>query len=130
MRDPKTGLSGHFDRLFKSERSWLVKLAGASVFGLATAGQIVWWNRNGFSISAKLYTLAAVPVLVMLGAGALLRADAVRRQLRAGNRIGPFSRLIFGAGIWSLLIWVVLALFIGFPVAIWIGAMTSDRPAG
>jgi len=66
----------------------------------------------------------------MLGAGVLLRADAVRHQLRAGSRVGLFSLALFGAGIWSLLIWLVLALLIGFPIAIWIGSMTADRSAG
>ena len=131
MVDPKFNSPGNrFDRLFKSERSWLVKVGGAGVFGLIVAGRIVRQHWNDSPISARVSTLVAVPLFVMLLAGALVRADAVRRQMRTGGRIGPFSRFLFGAGIWSLLIWVFVALLIGFPLAIWLGSMTSERPAG
>ena len=57
-------------------------------------------------------------------------ADVTRRRLHAGERVSVFSRVLFGAGIWSLLLWIIGLLVIGFPLAIWLGNMTWDRPAG
>jgi hypothetical protein len=130
MVDSKLGPGGRFIRLIESERNWLAKVAGSGVFGLCIAARVVWRYGNAFSISQQLFMLFGIPVGLMLCVCPLVRADIVRHRMRAGGVVGPFSRLLFGAGIWSFLIWVVVVLLIGFPLAIWLGNMTAQRPAG
>jgi hypothetical protein len=121
-------LMEYLDQLFRSDRGWLPKLLAAGAFGIAIAALIVWKNHDTFSLTAQLVTLIAVPLTVIVGAAALLQADKVRRRLKTGRRVGVISRIAFGAGVWSFLIWIIIALLIGFPTAIWLGTMTSGVP--
>ena len=75
-------------------------------------------------------TLVAMPLFYLVGGVFLSTADTVRGRLRAGEPVGVTLRLLFGAGIWSLLIWLILFLLVGFCLAIWVGNMTWNRPAG
>jgi hypothetical protein len=110
---------------------WREKVIGAGLFGLFVAVEIVVWrSRDGASFLEQVVVLIAIPTLIMVAGGALARADFVRRRLRAGKPVGPVSRLFFGAGVWSFLIWIIAMLVIGFPLAIWIGSLTSEMPAG
>jgi len=93
-------LSRHLEQLFKSDRLWLLKIAGACVVGLLVAIQVAW--RSDFSRTETIVTLIVVPTLTMLGASVLVRADSIRRRLSGGESVGVISRLLFGAGIWSL----------------------------
>lgn len=126
-------LHRRLDRLFRSESQqtwWLLKIAGAGLVGLAIAIRVALMNRDRLAIAAHVATLVIVPTAAIGCAVALMRADSVRRRLRRGESVGLLSRILFGAGIWSLLIWIVGALLMGFPLAVWLGALTADRPAG
>ena len=134
MAEPEsesTRSTGNFlDRLFRSDRAWLLKILGAGAVGLLIALRVAWWNRQRLALAGQLFTLVLVPVVAMGLAVALMRADSVRRRVRGGEPVGLAARILFGAGVWSLLIWVVAALLIGFPLAIWLGSVTAHRPAG
>ncbi len=120
----------NFDRLFKSERWWLLKVAGAGVLGLLMAIRVVWELRNELAPFEMMAYLVVISALVMLMAGAFVRADTIRCRISAGEPVGLVSRVLYGAGIWSLLFWVVGLLIVGFVLAIWLGRMTWDQPAG
>lgn len=117
------------NRLFTAELNWIPKLLGAGVVGLAIAIRVVWINWATLTFAATTFTLIIVPALTVLAAGALVRADVVHKRREAGLPIGPITRLFFGSGIWSLLIWIFAFLLVGFPLAIWIGSLTSGVPA-
>ena len=119
-----------FERLFRSDRLPIIKVAGAGLVGLIIAARVVWQQRHRMGPFSTGLTLVIVPFLTMLITIALVRADSVGRELSAGHRVGTFSRILFGAGIWSLLIWIVGLLLVGFPLAIWLGSLTAHRPAG
>jgi hypothetical protein len=78
-------------------------------------------------------TLIGVPAIMTTAGIFLATADAIRRPSHAGRAGAPVPvplRVLFGAGIWSLLFWVIVVLIVGFPLAIWLGKMTWTRPAG
>lgn len=127
--NPSRGLGAFLDRLIKSERNWL-KILGAGLVGLVVAVRVALHEGNGGPPLQRIFTLIAVPLFSMLAGGILCRADTIRRQVREGKPVGMLSRLFFAAGIWSVLIWMIVTLLVGFPVAIWIGNMTFQRPAG
>lgn len=55
---------------------------------------------------------------------------SVYSSLHAGQQVGAVLRLLFGAGVWSVIVWFLVLLVVGFPVAIGLGNMTWTRPAG
>ena len=69
-----------------------------------------------------------MPLLIMMGAALLVLADVTRRRVRDGKRTDPLARLLFGAGVWSLVLWTIGALLVGFPLAFWLGSMTAAPP--
>jgi hypothetical protein len=71
-----------------------------------------------------------MPVIWTMAGAILAVAETVRRQVYAGERVGFLLRLLFAAGIWSILLWTIVFLMVGFPVAIWVGNMTWTRPPG
>ena len=120
----------YFVKLFEQNPRWLVRVLAAAGFGFALALYVVLKNMATISAEYVIATLIGVPAF-MTAAGLLLAtADTVRRQLRAGESVPAVLRLLFGAGIWSVLVWFVVFLIVGFPVAIWLGSMTWTRPAG
>ena len=102
----------------------------AGFLGLMIAVRVVWRQGDALPLSARITTLITIPTLVMLAGTVLARADWVRGQARGGQPVGRLSGLFFGAGVWSLMIWGIAALLVGFPLAIWLGSLTSGRPAG
>jgi hypothetical protein len=76
-------------------------------------------------------TLIGVPAIMTTAGIVLATADVIRREShRAGAPVPVLLRVLFGAGIWSLLLWVIIVLIAGFPLAIWLGTITWNRPAG
>jgi hypothetical protein len=118
-----------FDRLFRSDRSWPLKVGGAGLFGYLAAA-VVDLGNEGRRRAIRLGMLIAMPLFAMAAACILIRADVVRRRLRAGHAVGPITRLLFASGVWSLLIWIIGVMLLGFPLAIWIGGLTAEQPAG
>lgn len=123
-------LLSRLDQWFHAEAAWPWKMVGAAVVGLVLAVRVAWLNRQRFTVAAHIATLLVVPAGAVLCAVALTRADSVRRRVLSGEQVGYLSRILFGAGIWSLLLWVVGLLVTGFPLAVWLGSLTADRPAG
>jgi len=121
---------GPYDRFFRSDRGWLLKTAGAGALGLAIAARTAWEMRLRASLAEQIAVLVTIPTFFALAAALLVRADVVWHKLRAGFLPGPVLRLLFGAGIWSVLAWVVLVLFVGLPLAIVVGNLTADHPPG
>lgn len=119
-----------FNRLFTSRLSWLPKIIGAGVVGVVIAARVVWIDVPNIPLPGKILALVITATLTMAGAGLLIRADVVRKRVEDGQTVGFISRLLFASGIWSGLIWIVLAMLIGFPLAIWIGSLTSNMPRG
>lgn len=120
---------GNVDRLFRSEKGWLAKVAGAGLAGLWIAVKVAQ-RVNHPSPWVKLFCVLVPTSIVMLIAVALIRADTVRCRIRAEEHVGLISYVLFGAGIWSLLFWIVLVLLAGVPLAIVIGNLTAGRPPG
>ena len=120
---------GYLDRVFKSERSRLLKVAAAALIGLYIAFQVVAEHRN-LPWGERVCLLVVLPAFFLAAASVLVRADVVRRRLRAGYAVGRVSRLLFASGVRSLLIWTIGVLLLGFPLAIWIGTLTAEQPAG
>src|SRR5688500_16524234 len=99
-------LSGGVDRLFRSSHHTLVKISVAGIVGLLLSIRVVWWNRGRFSVLAAVIAVITI-MAVSMGVGtALIMADAVRTRVRAGEQVSFVSRLAFGYGIWSLLLWI------------------------
>ena len=60
--------------------------------------------------------------LVFFHRGCLLAtADAVRCRIRSGDEVSWGMHLLFGLDGWSVVIWVILMVTIGLPVAICVG---------
>jgi len=106
----------------------LLKIGGAGVFGVVAAIPTAWEAFQAGSLAEALLTLAAMPLLIMMGAALLVLADVTRRRVRDGKRTDPLARLLFGAGVWSLVLWTIGALLVGFPLAFWLGSMTAAPP--
>jgi hypothetical protein len=107
-----------------------MRVAAAAGLGIAMALYIVLKERATISVDQVIATLTGIPAS-MTAAGLLLAtADTTRQRLHAGQQVGAVLRLLFGAGIWSMLVWIVAILIVGFPLAIWLGNMTWTRPAG
>ncbi|MHB8956268.1 MAG: hypothetical protein ACYC4U_25065 [Pirellulaceae bacterium] len=116
---------------FLSTRSWWLKILGAGAVGVVISCRAFIGQRwNDATPFQRIGMFVATPLVAMVIAGVLLRADLARRRLRAGEPVSWITRLFFGYGIWSLLIWVVVLLLVGFPLAIILGNLTADRPAG
>jgi hypothetical protein len=98
------------DDLFKSNRRWPVKVGGAGVFGLVFAGIVLLAMRKDKEMTPafRVATLIAMPVICMLIAGVLVWSDVIHHRQQRDEHVGPISRLLFGAGIWSWLIWFAL----------------------
>jgi hypothetical protein len=122
--------SRFFNRLFSSEQSWLLKLIGAGIVGAAISARVMWINLPHTPLVSKIVAIVATAALAMAGAGLLIRADAVNKRIHAGDHVGMVSRALFASGIGSILFWIVAALLVGFPLAIWIGSLTSAMPRG
>ena len=120
----------YFVKLFEQDPRWLVRVLGAAGFGFALALYVVLRDMATIFAEFVVATLIGVPAF-MTAAGLLLAtADTTRKRLHAGQQVGAVLRLLFGAGIWSVLVWLVVLLVVGFPLAIWLGNMTWTRPAG
>ncbi len=115
---------------FESSPRWWVKVAGAAGFGLVISVAVAIKARRSLSWEAMIGMMVAFPVFAALGGMLLATADATRSRIQAGQRVGFLSRVLFGAGIWSLLVWVIIFLPVGFVLAILLGTMTSNHPAG
>ena len=123
-------LFGYFVKLFEQDPRWIVRVLGAAGFGFAGALYVILRDMATISAEYVVATLIGVPAF-MTAAGLLLAtADTTRQRLRAGQQVGAVLRLLFGAGVWSVVVWFVLLLIVGFPLAIWLGNMTWTRPAG
>jgi hypothetical protein len=120
------GLYKAADELFRSDRHPLAKILAAGGLGLVMSVGIL------FEIEG-LTALAWCGYAAVLGGGfafvaaLLLMADRTQRRQKSGERVGLIARILFGAGIWSLLIWIVIALALGFPLAVWVGNKTWQR---
>jgi len=127
-------LFAYFVKLFESDPRWLVRVGAAGACGLILAVYCAvkgfWQGRIAFSISMIIAMLIGIPAFWIVGGAFLASADMTRRRLRAGEPVGVVSRVLFGAGVWSLLFWFILLLIVGFPLAIWLGNVTWNRPPG
>jgi hypothetical protein len=121
-----------FDNIFKGANKPGPKLLAGFGFGLFFACICVALKlESGPAPDFLRFSVAcfvALPILFTLLVAIFLWADVVRGRKRNGERVGIFSQLFFGFGIWSLLIWIVLLAAGGFPLAIWIGSKTSGVP--
>jgi hypothetical protein len=126
----KPPMSGEdYERAFKSKH-WPEKIVAAGFLGIMMALRILWRKGDTFPPPIQITILTTVPAFFISAACVLARSDWVRGHVRAGEPVGRLSRVFFAAGIWSLLIWIVAVLLVGFPLAIWLGSLTSGRPAG
>lgn len=116
-----------FDRLFKSDQRWPAKIGGAAVFGLILAVIVLVKLRDDVPRSAWIPTLVALPAILIILVSVFIWADVVRRRLRDGERVGILPRILFGAGIWSLLLWIIALTIAGIPAALWLGSVTAGR---
>ena len=100
MRIPEEEISqesgNYFNRLFQSERGWMIKVGGTGVVGFVLAGKLVTDQDRSLHLQKTVAVLIAAPIAAMLAALALIRADKVRRRMRSGEQVGLFSRLLFG----------------------------------
>lgn len=121
-------------RIFASDGRWAAEVVAAGVLGFLLGGCrfVRLWLRDlqaaigpvpiGIVIAFSLFVVLAVLVLAT--------ADLIRRRLRAGESVGIVARILFGAGLGSVLVWVILTVLVGFPLAIWVGNLTWTHPAG
>jgi hypothetical protein len=110
-------------RLIESNRNWIGMLAVAGIFGFCATLFGIARSRRPISALEVAGFLIAMPASLMLAVAWFCRADVVRGRLDAGEKVGPWSRLLFAAGVWSIAIWVLLALLIGTPLAVWLGKL-------
>ncbi len=119
-----------FATLFESNPVWLVRVTGAAGFGLVISVAVVIKAWRSLPWGAMIATLVAFPLFAAVAGMLLATADATRCRIRAGQRVRVLSRVLFGAGIWSLLVWVIIVFPVGFVLAILLGAMTWNNPPG
>ncbi len=98
--------------------------------GLVVAMFTVWKFGQAYSVFETAATFVLSTAITTVLGLLLVRADTVRHRVHAGQPVGVLSRLFFGAGIRSLFAWLIVLLIVGFPLAIWLGTMTSSMPAG
>ena len=120
----------YFVNLFEHDPRWLVRVTAAAGLGIAMALYVVLKERAAISVDQMIATLVGVPAFMTTAGLLRATADTTRQRLHAGQQVGAVLRLLFGAGIWSMLVWIVAILIVGFPLAIWLGNMTWTRPAG
>ena len=123
-------LFGYFVKLFEQDPRWIVRVSGAAGFGFALALYVALKEMATISVDQVIATLIGVPAFVTATGLLLATADTTRKRLHAGQQVGAVLRLLFGAGVWSVVVWIIVLLIVGFPLAIWLGNMTWTRPAG
>ena len=119
-----------FATLFESNPGWLARVAGAAGFGLLLGVGVVIKTWRSLPWGVVIAMLVAFPLFAAVAGMLLATADATRFRIRANQRVGFFSRVLFGAGIWSLLVWVIIVFPVGFVLAILLGVMTWNHPPG
>lgn len=119
-----------FVRLFETHPRWAVRVSAAGALGLVFGVVVIVKGAGRGSVAEMIGLLVAAPAFCTAAGVALATADTVRTRLRAGEPVGILARLLFASGMWSLLIWAVVVLIAGFPLAIWLGNLTWSRPAG
>lgn len=119
-----------FVTLFESDPRWWVRVAGAAGLGLALDVVFVIKAWGSLPSRAMIVALVGFPASMAVAGVLLATADATRWRIRAGQRVGILSRVLFGAGIWSLLVWAIVIIPVGTALAILLGSMTWNRPAG
>lgn len=117
-------------RRFESDSRWAMRVAAAGGCGLLLAICCAWRMRNDVSLRVITTILLACPLFYLTAGAFLATADTIRQRLHTGKPVGLILRILFGSGIWSVLVWLIILLIVGFPLAIWIGSMTYTRPAG
>ncbi len=115
---------------FESNHGAGVKVAAAAGLGLVIGIIAIVKAPKGLPTGAMLGFLVAFPAFAAAAAMMLVTADATRQRIRRGQPVGIFSRVFFGGGIWSLLVWLLILFPVGFVFAILLGNLTSGLPAG
>ncbi len=113
----------NFVRVFETDRRWLLRMLAAGGYGLLIAIAAVWQGQAKFDPAAMISVLIALPALFVLAGLFLATKDVVRQRLQKGESVGRLSRLLFGRGAWSLILWIVIVLTLGFPLAIFLGSI-------
>jgi hypothetical protein len=116
--------------LFEHAPRWLVRAAAAAGLGIAMALYVVLKERAAISVDQMIATLVGVPAFMTTAGLLRATADTTRQRLHAGQQVGAVLRLLFGAGVWSVVVWCVVLPIVGFPLVIWPGNMTWARSAG
>jgi hypothetical protein len=121
---------GFFVRIFESDPRWWRRALAPAGCGLIIAVGATWQLR------AKIVWGEAIAILFMLpgfflAAGCLLATmDNVQQRIRSGQAVSRLSRMLFGMHEVSVVIWFILLLIVGFPLAFWIGNLTWRQHAG
>jgi peptidoglycan/LPS O-acetylase OafA/YrhL len=115
------GLFGTFVTLFESDQRWLVRAISAGACGLIISIGAVWQLRGQISFWELVATFLAVPLFFLMGGGLLATKDSVIERLHSGQNVGRVSYALFAMGMWSLLIWFILVLIVGFPIMVLLG---------
>ena len=118
----------HLRRVFENQSRWRLRTVDAAVFGTVIAICIALEARRDLPVDAILTLLIMIPIIFTVAGVALNRSDIVRRRIRTGKSVGSLSRLFFGSGLVSVVAWFGAVLYIGFPFAILIGAISVTLP--
>lgn len=115
-----------FVKTFESDPRWLWRVLAAGALGLVLALETVWQGRAKLGPGVVIALLISLPAFFLAGGCLLATMDSVRQRIRSDRSIGRFARVFFGRW-WSLLLWFILLLLIGFPLAVFVGNLTWRR---
>jgi hypothetical protein len=114
------------DKVFRSDKHPVAKILVAAGLGLmlslVLALKVKGMTAMQWCISTVVIcgTFSSIATLFLL-------VDRTQRRIKNGERVGLIARVLFGAGMASALIWVLIAIGIGFPLAIWLGGRNPGR---
>jgi hypothetical protein len=109
---------------FETDPRWLWRALAAGVFGLVVAAEAVWQSGEDVTTVEGMAMIFGFSVFSLAGGCLLAIKDIVRGRMKSRQKVGYVSQILFGLQWRSLMLWFVLLLVIGFPLAALIGNLT------
>jgi hypothetical protein len=112
-----------FVRIFESNPKWRWRVLAAGGCGLVIALLSVLSKPALFGVAGAIATVVGLTGFFLLAGCLLATMDYVQWQIQTGQKVGRVQRVLFGMGLFSVFVWAFAALVIGFPLAVWLGAL-------
>ena len=114
-------LSCELDDVFRNDRwVWLKMGGGALATVFIALRSFRMQEAHALTDNTRIAILAVAAALGAILGLALSLKDAVQRRKTAGKPVNPLLQLYFGAGVWSLLIWILTVVGVVILYVAWL----------